>query len=97
MEHGSLFASAIGVGVGVGIGLVSARLTADPISGAGGDGRAAGAEVEAELRRLVIKGRESGVTFDDFPYYLRSVAGSLSLSRGAASKLNQKSDLSPSV
>jgi MerR family mercuric resistance operon transcriptional regulator len=52
---------------------------------------------EAELRRLVIEGRESGVTFDDFPYYLRSVAGSLSLSRGAASKLNQKSDLSPSV
>ncbi|KAM0830317.1 hypothetical protein ACQ4PT_066288 [Festuca glaucescens] len=70
MEHGSLFASAIGVGVGVGIGLVSARLTAEPISGAGGDGRAAGAEVEAELRRLVVEGRESGVTFDDFPYYL---------------------------
>ncbi|KAM0843251.1 hypothetical protein ACQ4PT_057839 [Festuca glaucescens] len=70
MEHGGLFASAIGVGVGVGIGLVSARLTAEPISGPGGDGRAAGAEVEAELRRLVVEGRESGVTFDDFPYYL---------------------------
>ncbi|CAM0881765.1 unnamed protein product [Alopecurus aequalis] len=70
MEHGSLFASAVGVGVGVGIGLVSARLTAAPNSGASSDGRAAGAEVEAELRQLVVDGRESGVTFDDFPYYL---------------------------
>ena len=85
MEHRSLFASAVGVGVGVGvgIGLVSARLTAAPISGGGGEGRAAGAELEAELRGLVIDGRESGVTFDKFPYYLRCVG----LSFCAASKL----------
>lgn len=67
MEHGSLFASAVSVGVGLGIGLVSARLTAASIPD---DGGVAGAEVEAELRRLVVDGRDSGVTFDDFPYYL---------------------------
>jgi hypothetical protein len=27
--------------------------------------------VEQELRRLVVDGKESKVTFDEFPYYLR--------------------------
>ncbi|KAE8815669.1 Spastin [Hordeum vulgare] len=67
MEHGSLLASAVTVGVGVGIGLVSARLTA---ASTPHDGGVAGAEVEAELRRLVVDGVDIGVTFDDFPYYL---------------------------
>ncbi|EAY75016.1 hypothetical protein OsI_02914 [Oryza sativa Indica Group] len=70
MEHGSIIASAVGVGVGVGvgIGLVSSRLTG--LATGGGGGGATAAEVEAELRCLVVDGRDVGVSFDDFPYYL---------------------------
>ena len=76
MEQRNLLVSALGVGVGVGLGLASARWAA-PTHGEGGGGASAGAgaaEVEAELRRLVLDGRESEVTFDEFHnfhYYLR--------------------------
>ena len=72
MEQRNLLVSALGVGVGVGLGLASARWAA-PTHGDGGGGVGA-AEVEAELRRLVLDGRESEVTFDEFHnfhYYLR--------------------------
>ncbi|RLN30954.1 putative cell division cycle ATPase [Panicum miliaceum] len=75
MEQRNLLVSALGVGVGVGLGLASARWAA-PAHGEGGGGGGAGAgpaEVEAELRRLVLDGRESEVTFDEFHnfhYYL---------------------------
>ncbi|RLN21792.1 ribosome biogenesis ATPase RIX7-like [Panicum miliaceum] len=79
MDHGSssgsLFASAVGVGVGVGVGLglglVSAGLGPSAPGGGGASGGGATvAVVEAELRRLVVDGREVGITFADFPYYL---------------------------
>jgi hypothetical protein len=78
MEHGSIIASAVGVGVGVGvgIGLVSSRLT-----GLATGGGATAAEVEAELRCLVVDGRDVGVSFDDFPYYLRFVPSSMRILR----------------
>jgi hypothetical protein len=65
----------LGVGVGLGLGLASARWrkpahTAEVGAGAGA------AEVEAELRRLVVDGRDSEVTFHDFHHfhsYLRLV------------------------
>ncbi len=42
--------------------------------GEGGGGAGIGvAELEAELRRLVVDGREGDVTFDEFRYYLRLV------------------------
>uniref|UniRef100_A0ACD5T6S6 Uncharacterized protein n=1 Tax=Avena sativa TaxID=4498 RepID=A0ACD5T6S6_AVESA len=69
MEQRSLLASAVGVGVGVGLGLASARWgkPAHAAEGGGGGGGGAGvAEVEAELRRLVVDGRNSGVSFDEF-------------------------------
>ncbi|XP_040380234.1 peroxisomal biogenesis factor 6-like [Oryza brachyantha] len=71
MEQRNLFVSALGVGVGVGLGLASARWTA-PGDGEGGGARVGVgvAELEAELRRLVVDGRESDVTFDEFRYYL---------------------------
>ena len=86
MDHGSsssssLFASAVGVGVGVGVGLglVTAGLgPSAPGGGGASGGGATAAVVEAELRRLVVDGRETGVTFADFPYYLRCVWGSSS-------------------
>ncbi|TKW15475.1 hypothetical protein SEVIR_5G239100v4 [Setaria viridis] len=72
---GGLFASAVGVGVGVGVGLglglVSAGLgPSNPGGGGASGGGATAAVVEAELLRLVVDGRETGVTFADFPYYL---------------------------
>lgn len=81
MEHGSIIASAVGVGVGVGvgIGLVSSRLTG--LATGGGGGGATAAEVEAELRCLVVDGRDVGVSFDDFPYYLRFVPSSMRILR----------------
>uniref|UniRef100_A0A0E0GTE1 AAA+ ATPase domain-containing protein n=1 Tax=Oryza nivara TaxID=4536 RepID=A0A0E0GTE1_ORYNI len=70
MEQRNLFVSALSVGVGVGLGLASARWAA-PGSGEGGGGAGIGvAELEAELRRLVVDGREGDVTFDEFRYYL---------------------------
>ncbi|CAM0953519.1 unnamed protein product [Alopecurus aequalis] len=65
MEQRSLLASAVGVGVGVGLGLASARW-AKPAHAAEGSAGAGAAEVEAELRRLVVDGRDSDVTFDEF-------------------------------
>ncbi|XP_062180819.1 peroxisomal ATPase PEX6-like [Phragmites australis] len=72
MEQRNLIVSALSVGVGVGLGLASARWAAPAHGeGSGGVGSGAGvAEVEAELRRLVLDGRESDVTFDEFHYYL---------------------------
>lgn len=72
MEQRSLLMSAIGVGLGMGIGLASGQAVGkwgSPASSSSG-----GVTVEAveqELRRLVVDCRESKVTFDEFPYYLR--------------------------
>ncbi|CAL4909761.1 unnamed protein product [Urochloa decumbens] len=73
MEQRNLLVSALGVGVGVGLGLASARWAAPAHGEGSGGGGAGAAEVEAELRRLVLDGRESEVTFDEFHnfhYYL---------------------------
>lgn len=67
MEQRSLLASAVGMGVGVGLGLASARWAKPAHAAEGSSGSGAGAaEVEAELRRLVVDGRDSDVTFDEF-------------------------------
>ncbi|CAO2179149.1 unnamed protein product [Urochloa humidicola] len=72
---GGLFSSALGVGVGVGVGvglgLLSAGLAPSAPSGDEfSSGGASPEELQAELLRLVVHGRDSGVTFADFPYYL---------------------------
>ncbi|XP_075484306.1 uncharacterized protein LOC142524287 isoform X1 [Primulina tabacum] len=71
-KHVLLSALSVGVGVGVGLGLVSGQAV----------GRWTGSssfsvvegitaeQIEAELLRLIDDGKESKVTFDDFPYYL---------------------------
>ncbi|KAL6615605.1 hypothetical protein ACP70R_037875 [Stipagrostis hirtigluma subsp. patula] len=84
-RSGSLFASAVGVGVGVGLGLVSARFAA---STSGGGGGATAAEMEAELRQLIVDGRDTGVSFADFPYYI-SEDMRLALTTAAFAYLNQ--------
>ncbi|XP_028752013.1 uncharacterized AAA domain-containing protein C16E9.10c isoform X2 [Neltuma alba] len=68
MEHKHVLLSALGVGVGLGAGLgLSSGLV-------GGNRESAdklyGEQIEQELLRLVIDGKECKETFQDFPYYL---------------------------
>lgn len=69
MEQKHLYLSALSVGVGVGLGYASGQRWSGasnaPIAGVNGD------QIEMELLRLVLDGKDSKVTFEDFPYYLR--------------------------
>ncbi|XP_011026962.1 PREDICTED: cell division control protein 48 homolog C-like [Populus euphratica] len=67
-KHIVLSALSVGVGVGVGIGLASGK-TVSKWRGDASDG-VNSETMEQELLRQVIDGRDSGVTFDQFPYYL---------------------------
>ncbi|CAH9070594.1 unnamed protein product [Cuscuta epithymum] len=74
MEQKSLFISALGVGVGVGLGLASGQAVSK-WSGAGAAASSAAGgvtadQIELELRRLVLDGKDADVTFDNFPYFL---------------------------
>ncbi|KAG9145155.1 hypothetical protein Leryth_008945 [Lithospermum erythrorhizon] len=67
MEHRNMLMSAVGVGVGVGVGI-------GLVSGKGGSNWASngikGKVLENEMLHLVVDGKNSKVTFDQFPYYL---------------------------
>lgn len=68
MEQKGLLMSAIGVGLGVGIGIASGQAVAKwatPPLHSPADA------IEAELKRLIVDGKESQITFGEFPYYLR--------------------------
>lgn len=73
-KHVLLSALSVGVGVGVGLGLVSGS-TLGRWTGASTSASTAGGisadELQLELLRLVVDGKNSKVTFEDFPYYLR--------------------------
>ncbi|AQK91114.1 P-loop containing nucleoside triphosphate hydrolase superfamily protein [Zea mays] len=71
MEAKSVVMSALGIGIGVGVGLGLA--SAPWAAGASASSRAAGVtvdRVEQDLRRLLVDGADTKVTFDEFPYYL---------------------------
>ncbi|KAL3524348.1 hypothetical protein ACH5RR_017182 [Cinchona calisaya] len=78
MEQKHILLSALGVGVGVGLGLVSGQ-TVSRWSGfnhnynnngwSAADG-ITGDQIQQELLRLIIHGKDCDVSFDDFPYYL---------------------------
>ncbi|KAK3164816.1 hypothetical protein QOZ80_1AG0025190 [Eleusine coracana subsp. coracana] len=88
-EHSrSILASAVGLGVGVGLGLASTPFSVRSPSRGSTDGPTP-VELEAELRRLVIDGCDTGVTFDDFPYYI-SEEMRLALTSTAYPYLNQE-------
>lgn len=60
----------VGLGVGVGLGLAGSQTLgkwAAPVQAAGVTADMIG----EELMRLVTDGKESKVTFNEFPYYLR--------------------------
>ncbi|XP_004511542.1 uncharacterized protein [Cicer arietinum] len=72
MEQKGMLISALGVGVGVGVGLGLAsgqsvtKWGANPFS----SNAITPEKIEHEMLRLIVDGRESNVTFDNFPYYL---------------------------
>ncbi|KAJ6798091.1 spastin-like isoform X4 [Iris pallida] len=66
MEQKQLLMSALGMGLGVGVGL---GLASGRRWNAEGSGLTA-ERMEAELARQVVDGKDSTVTFDEFPYYL---------------------------
>ncbi|KAA8539987.1 hypothetical protein F0562_026679 [Nyssa sinensis] len=70
MEQKHILLSALSVGVGVGLGLASGQ-TVSKWTGynSSADGITAD-QIEQELLRLVVDGKESKVTFDEFPYYI---------------------------
>ncbi|GAB2265137.1 hypothetical protein Dimus_000202 [Dionaea muscipula] len=69
MEQKSLLLSAlsVGVGVGVGLGLASGQTVGKWV---GSNDGVTAEQIEQELIRQVVDGKESKVTFDEFPYYL---------------------------
>ncbi|KAL5727153.1 hypothetical protein ACHQM5_000379 [Ranunculus cassubicifolius] len=70
MEQKHILMSALSVGLGVGIGLASGQ-TVSKWTGANQPSNAITLEImEGELRRQIVDGRDSTVTFDEFPYYL---------------------------
>lgn len=68
MEQKRLLISALGLGVGVGIGV--GRWTGGGQTGSDSSGLTPD-RLEMELMRQVVEGKESNVTFEEFPYYLR--------------------------
>lgn len=73
MEQKHLFLSALSVGVGVGLGLASGQTVSKWTGGYNGSATTGvtAEQIEQELLRLLQDGKESKVTFEDFPYYLR--------------------------
>ncbi|KAK1276092.1 Katanin p60 ATPase-containing subunit A1 [Acorus gramineus] len=72
MEQKHLFMSALGVGLGVGVGfgLASGQTVSKWTLGSASSNATTAEQVEQELLRQVVEGRDSKVTFDEFPYYL---------------------------
>ncbi|XP_028751224.1 uncharacterized protein LOC114754176 isoform X2 [Neltuma alba] len=66
-KHVLLSALSVGVGLGVGIGLSSGQVVQKWV---GGNHALCGEQIEQELLRLVIDGKECKETFEEFPYYL---------------------------
>lgn len=67
MEQKHILLSALSVGVGVGVGLGVNKWS----SGGGGDEGVTAAQIEYELFRLIVDGKDEKDTLKDFPYYLR--------------------------
>lgn len=69
-KHVFLSALSVGVGLGVGLGLSSGQAVQKWVGGIRDIDEVSGEQIVEELKRLVIDGKDSKVTFDEFPYYL---------------------------
>ncbi|CAM8876388.1 unnamed protein product [Rhodiola kirilowii] len=74
MDQKSVLLSAlgvgVGVGVGVGIGLASGQTVSRWTGNTSSTNNITADNMEQEMLRLISDGRQSKVTFDEFPYYL---------------------------
>ncbi|KAM1070227.1 hypothetical protein COP2_002096 [Malus domestica] len=70
-KHILLSALSVGVGVGVGLGLTSGQAVSSWVNGNCSADEVTAEQIEQELMRQVVDGRDSKVTFEEFPYYLR--------------------------
>ncbi|GLT35861.1 hypothetical protein SLA2020_102770 [Shorea laevis] len=70
MEQKKILLSALSVGVGVGIGLASGQTVSKWAGGSSSIDGVTEELIQQELMKHIVDGRESKVTFDDFPYYL---------------------------
>jgi len=79
MEQKNILLSAlgVGVGVGVGIGLASGQGVGKWGANTSSSNAITAEKMEQEMLRQVVDGRESNVTFEKFPYYLRHNANCL--------------------
>ncbi|KAK4777298.1 hypothetical protein SAY87_017485 [Trapa incisa] len=69
MEQKNVLLSAVSVGVGVGLGLASGKTVSRWMSGNSSD-EIISQQIEHELFKQIIDGKETNVKFDEFPYYL---------------------------
>ncbi|KAI4348008.1 hypothetical protein L6164_008771 [Bauhinia variegata] len=69
-KHVFLSALSVGVGLGVGFGLGSGQTVQRWVGGNRQSGEISGEMIEQELMRQVVDGKDSKVTFDEFPYFL---------------------------
>ncbi|KAK6158349.1 hypothetical protein DH2020_005663 [Rehmannia glutinosa] len=73
MESKHMLMSALGMGIGVGVGLGLASGSQAVSKWTGGSTTSAGVTphiMEQEMLSLISNGRDSNITFDQFPYYL---------------------------
>lgn len=70
-KHVLLSALSVGVGLGVGLGLSSGQVVQKWVGGNRESGELSGEQIEQELMSHVVDGKDSPVTFEDFPYFLR--------------------------
>lgn len=75
-KHILLSALSVGVGVGMGLGLASGQSVSKWGGGSSSGSYSStegvsGEQIEKELMRQVLDGKDIKTTFDEFPYYLR--------------------------
>ncbi|XP_042468971.1 uncharacterized protein LOC122051764 isoform X2 [Zingiber officinale] len=70
-KHIVISALSVGLGIGVGLGLTSGQTVSRWAATQGSSSSGLSVEnVEQELKRLIVDGKDSNATFNQFPYYL---------------------------
>lgn len=70
-KHMLMSALGVGIGVGVGIGLASGQTVSKWTGSTPSTNAVTPERMEHEMVGLVVDGKDTKVTFDEFPYYLR--------------------------
>lgn len=70
-KHVLLSALSVGVGLGVGLGLSSGQAVQKWVGMNRDFDEVSGEQIVEELKRMMVDGKDSKITFDEFPYYLR--------------------------